>query len=655
MTRQYLLLSLVALAACSSGDDSKTKVEGGDSGNGEPTTCTDGPATSYFSDTDGDGYGNAEDSRELCGAEAGWVTNDLDCNDGDSNISPEGDEVCDDVDNDCDGVIDNDSALDARDWYHDSDGDEFGAGPPLSHGCTGLEGQTSEHGDCDDSDPSINPEAVEVCDDVDNDCDSDIDEGETPDGNAVYEDIDEDGFGDPATLAYSCETPAGWVTNSDDCDDTDDTFNPDATDACDGYDQDCDGHINSRCGTDLPETDGYKVTVDDVAGPAGMVVRDLNGDDAADLLVFVPMLNKAQVFAGPIDTDRDTPTEELTTSEASTLLGVAVRSEVDFDGDGLPDLLVSAPVLDSSTGDASTSVRLFTGSLDLTLDLDAPDVELSSGPASEYLGFWSMPAGELTGDGSMDVVLRDSEGSVYLWDNTSEDSFVSSSSPRGSYPEMSLAMTPAIGDLNADGQDDMVIPAGADLYSFTGPLDPELWMMTADSLWTGAIGSTLGEGLCSGDLTGDGLNDLAYTETNADDAGGAGNKIQIESFEDDEFGPSWSHVEPFVDGSVGLRCTDLDGDGQHDLLIFNFTESSTESLAGRTSLFFGPIRPGTIDEEPDRVILGTTPMGFLGFTSAIGDLTNDGVDDLALGTLDTHLRVFDVGAWTSETWESADR
>ncbi|MFT6159643.1 MAG: hypothetical protein ACJATT_001222 [Myxococcota bacterium] len=88
--------------------------------------------------------------------------------------------------------------------------------------------------DCDDRNADINPEAIEVCDGVDNNCngtfgalacneDPNCDEPDASDSELWFADFDDDGFGDPNLAAKACEQPIGWVENGDDCDDEDDS------------------------------------------------------------------------------------------------------------------------------------------------------------------------------------------------------------------------------------------------------------------------------------------------------------------------------------------------------------------------------------------------------------------------------------------------
>jgi cysteine-rich repeat protein len=120
-------------------------------------------------DEDGDRYGVGE---ECLGT---------DCNDADPDIHPFADEFCDGVDSDCNGVLDDSYALDAPTWYRDRDGDGFGDPNNPVVACTPPPGAVADDTDCDDTQRSINPGATEVCDDVDNNCNDENDEGCPPD------------------------------------------------------------------------------------------------------------------------------------------------------------------------------------------------------------------------------------------------------------------------------------------------------------------------------------------------------------------------------------------------------------------------------------------------------------------------------------------
>jgi hypothetical protein len=146
-----------------------------------------GVLSTYYSDEDGDGFGFASVSEEVCTGEQseGYIEDSSDCNDLDAAINPEALEICDDVDNDCDELIDkDDDSFDqetAKEFFEDSDGDGYYTESEDAEGviaCSTPEGYTDTPGDCDDANELISPDSTEICDDVDNDCDGDIDDAD---------------------------------------------------------------------------------------------------------------------------------------------------------------------------------------------------------------------------------------------------------------------------------------------------------------------------------------------------------------------------------------------------------------------------------------------------------------------------------------------
>ena len=198
-------------------------------------------ASTWYTDSDGDGYGSQFASYTTCTEPAGFVTDNTDCNDSSSATYPGAPEYCDSVDTDCDSILDEDDALDVMTWYADSDSDGYGDLYVSNDTCYITSGWVADSSDCDDSEQAIFPGAPEYCDGVDTDCDSTLDEGDALDASTWYADADEDGEGDANVYENDCDQPDGFVDNSDDCDDLDATINIYASEIWyDGVDQNCD-------------------------------------------------------------------------------------------------------------------------------------------------------------------------------------------------------------------------------------------------------------------------------------------------------------------------------------------------------------------------------------------------------------------------------
>ena len=178
-------------------------------------------------DEDGDGHDS-------------FATGGDDCDDSDPAIYPLAAELCDGVDNDCDGTIDESSAVDAATFFADADGDGYGAAAYSRVACAPPSGFVAVDGDCNDADAAVHPDAVEACDEIDADCDGDLEDAD--DLLTFYVDADSDGYGDAAATVSACVQPSGTATNGSDCDDSDAGVNPGAAETWyDGVDQACDG------------------------------------------------------------------------------------------------------------------------------------------------------------------------------------------------------------------------------------------------------------------------------------------------------------------------------------------------------------------------------------------------------------------------------
>ena len=168
-----------------------------------------------------------------------------DCDDHQPCSLPLSDDLCDGVDNDCDGLVDEDDAVDAATWNIDHDGDGWGSSSDTQAACDQPSGYVASGAatDCDDDAAAINPGADEVCDGADNDCDGAVDEDDALDASSWFQDDDGDGWGLASDSTTACDQPSGYVADDGDCDDGDASVNPAAQEIWyDGVDQDCDGN-----------------------------------------------------------------------------------------------------------------------------------------------------------------------------------------------------------------------------------------------------------------------------------------------------------------------------------------------------------------------------------------------------------------------------
>ena len=250
------------LSVCSDDcDDAEPTVHAGApeiADDGLDNDCDGDEATTCAPDGDGDGFGTDVVANHVIAlgppggpdpCPAGTLGDATDCDDGDGDVYPGAAETCEDgVDQDCD-------TIDAACCWIDGDGDGFG-GPD---GALGLDGACDGAGlaptsdDCDDADGAINPDALEVCDGLDNDCNGAADAH--PDGEL-------DGDGDGFTPCDPTEP---------DCDDADPAAWPGAVEDCaDSVDQDCDG--TEAGGYDDPDCIGGTCSAAASPHPPGAVL-----------------------------------------------------------------------------------------------------------------------------------------------------------------------------------------------------------------------------------------------------------------------------------------------------------------------------------------------------------------------------------------------
>jgi len=262
--------------------------------------------TVYYKDEDNDGLGTPQSPKCLCSPEGKYTTTKAgDCNDFNAFVSGAQEEICNLVDDDCDGVIDPPNAKGCATYYKDVDGDGHGAletGLCLCQPTGYYKVQTGD--DCDDGSWAIQPGGTEVCNGVDDDCDDVIDEPGALFCTPYLHDADKDGFGVAGLVQCMC-TPEGVYTaaNDGDCDDENPELNPLATEVCDGLDNNCNGVSDEDCDKD---NDGYCLgSVDTV--PIS-VACPLGGGDCVD---WDPWINPGvEEVCDWIDNNCDTHVDE---------------------------------------------------------------------------------------------------------------------------------------------------------------------------------------------------------------------------------------------------------------------------------------------------------------------------------------------------------
>ncbi len=180
----------------------------------------------FYRDIDRDGYGDPAASAQACSAPPGFVENNNDCYDRNANIKPGANELCNNVDDNCNGRIDENLTS--------------------SEGCSQL-------GSCAGSIKTCNAGAwsgcsklpiEEICNGADDNCNGQADEGV----NTWYADSDRDGYGRLSITATTCTRPSDQWTknvNPQDCNDNNISINPAAPEICsDSADNNCNGQID---------------------------------------------------------------------------------------------------------------------------------------------------------------------------------------------------------------------------------------------------------------------------------------------------------------------------------------------------------------------------------------------------------------------------
>jgi|GEM_PF-5628697 len=553
-------------------------------------------APEWYADADGDGFGVlGTASIRQCDQPVGYTDLIGDCDDTRADRHP--------------GTV----------WFIDEDGDQYGdASGERKVQCWGEENFVANDGDCDDTDPEVNPRARELCNGLDDNCDGRADE-EDHEGfyETFYADEDGDGFGTVRTgidgnTVEACEAPSGYVDNARDCDDGDGTIHPEAERVCgDGIDNACDeleGRLVSdeTCHGELTDADAKVVgaAAGDGLGATMAVLRDLYNPDDDAIAVGAPghrladgsmpggvwVFRVADVLAAGASEEWVDPAIDASTGRAP--LGVLIQGDGledqlssglsgsgDFDGDGLPDLLIGAhkystngmdaEQLPAQDGTAKSGAVFVVPGAELLLAEDGDVIEAVDhlvaygGWQADWLGGSAVLA-DVNGDGVSDV----------------------------------LAGTTGLAGTNGSGSSLDLVGGVAVIFGDSSGADPIAIDRLAEEgrgvVLTGVDEKqyTVGQFVDAGDFTGDGIADVAVGVVKSDSEKGAVYLIEG-PLEDDmtlsDAGTSVLHG-PDPNGSFGSQvviqedngCADLSG---HAMLYVGARSTSEEGYVAGGALY----------------------------------------------------------------------
>lgn len=616
----------------------------------------------------------------------GFVQED-ECDDTDPDVHPDADEHCDGVDEDCDGDVD-ESPVDPSIWYPDLDGDTFGDATAPLEACDLPDGYVVDASDCDDHDASTSPRATETpYDGLDNDCfdgdlrdvDGDGAEADAVDGpdcddenedvhpgadEIPYDGLDQDCDGSDAADLDGDGHEAAEAGGTD-CDDADSEIFPDADETWSNgvTDNDCDGELESV----RLEFGSEFWAGESAGGQAGRRVSrlgDVDGDGLAEYLVGAVYESSLHEDGGAVyivpgghasGNLGDLPT--LWGAGDSWYLGAASDGGPDIDGDGVPDLVVTATGYSTFAG-AAWLVSGASTSTDLQLPEDAIG-QVEGDATGDVAGGDARFLGDVMGDGgeylAVSAVFADSSdvtdvGRVGIFDAANVLSAHLSDGEievAGYYSGCQLGNTtePA-GDVDGDGIDDYMVRVDAGDMAIVLPgglVSPD---SSADAIFrlTGAYEGETCAATMLGDVDGDGVRDLAcieadehvwiFTELSRDPVRG------IEDASASIEAGSSSLVYDLQD------LGDLDGDGSDDTLVplqwsHSLQTAAMEIVFGsqlswRSTVTFGT---GVL------TAVSTRPESRFGYRVALSDdVDGDGGRDILVGGYSDTQNGEDAGA-----------
>lgn len=585
-----------------------------------------------WQDADGDGYGNASVALLRCGPGSGWVLDATDCDDTDAAVQPLAIELCGDgIDNDCDdlwGEDDPDVDTSGIPYWPDEDDDGYGDEDVLPNYCYRPDGWVDIGGDCNDGRADVNPE--------------------TP----WYPDLDEDGFGDPlATPILSCKVPDPAYVRTvagEDCDDSDASVYPGAVDDCDFVDSNCDGAVDDAAPHDwVFDSDGDGFGLAPWLGAPSCLSPDVGWVDAG---VGLDCNDADPLEGGPVDWFTDLDGDGVGTdllNHACEAPAATASADGDCDDE---DPAIPGAYETCGTGDEDCDGKVgLDDHVDLTTVLEGwLDVDGDGfGNAASYVTWCQeLPDGVVTNDGDCDDTDPLSmSGLAFRYDGDGDGVGAGEAvaadavcvSPGLGYVDADLGVDcddadahtfPGVIEQHANGVDDDcdgVVDEGT--KAKLSDVADETWSWPLDA----QFGNTIGVGP---DLDGDGRAEVLVGAPDNDISKGAilwaglGGELRVWI----EGTANYTFV-----GSTPPVVRDMDADGAMDLVVGTGDEDFGGLYsAGTARIFFGPVVDGFATrslESSGAVVGGLDSSGNLGTSVAVGDVDDDGVSDLLLGTL----------------------
>ena len=578
-----------------------------------------GTNTLYL-DYDGDGYGNAEFVGAFCGQPEQYVENDLDCDDLNALISPEGVEVCDEVDNNCDGLIDDaDIAIqytEEDNWYADLDMDGYGDATNFTQSCVVPPGSADNNEDCDDNNSDINPSMDELCDTIDNDCDALVDDADSGvvfgPTDLWYVDADNDGYGNANISTSACVQPSGFVADGSDCDDLNSLNNPMGTEVCDGVDNNCDTLVDDADSgvvfgpTDLwyidSDADGFgsaNTTSESCLQPVGYVD---NIDDCDDSDAGTSPLTQ---WYADMDMDGFGDVNDVLTSCEQPMGYILDDQDCDDTSDQSNPVMAEMcgnGVDNNCDGDLSAATCDTAQTLGMWASFEA------NGDEESFFGKQVRPTGNVVSGVSNTIAISANRANSNGFVDNGAVYFYDASNMVGG----TVATTDAVASIHGSVADDI-------FGTIVAAIDPAL-------------------GASSSDVNGDGIADIAISATLSDTNGNKSGSVYIfhggfSGALDAETDADAILIGEGANDQAGLDLSfiDANADGNADLLIGAPNNSTVASLAGAAYLVYGPISSGTIDSQAAVSFYGDSASDYAG--SAVlntGDINGDGLDDFAI-------------------------